>query len=151
MSFEDNRQKFNHFLKVADADNESETFALIDELFAEDYVLHTGGSTLSDPKDVKGREGLREHVRVGYRTFGNVEHIVEDEFGNDYRLATRVRFRASLKGEFLGFAPAGQLIECMIIYITHFRNGKIQECWLDWDSLLTVSEQLAAIQQATKR
>jgi hypothetical protein len=42
MSFEDNRQKFNHFIKVADADNESETVALIDELFAENYVLHTG-------------------------------------------------------------------------------------------------------------
>jgi predicted ester cyclase len=148
MSFDDNRLKFNHFLKVADANNELQTFALIDELFAEDYVLHTGGSTLSDPKDVKGCEGLREHVRVGHRTFGNVEHIVEDEFGDDYRLATRVRFRASLIGEFMGFAPTGQLIECTIIYITHFRNGKIQECWLDWDSLLTVSAQLVAIQKA---
>ena len=148
MSFEDNRRKFNHFLKVADADNEAETFALIDELFAEDYVLHTGGSTLSDPRDVKGREGLKEHVRVGYRTFGNVEHIVEDEFGDDHRLATRVRFRADIKGEFLGFAPSGQRIDCTILYITHFRNGRIQECWLDWDSLLTVSAQLSAMKPA---
>ena len=62
--FKDTRWKFNHFLKRADADNESETVALIDELFAEDYVLHTGGSNLSDPKDVKGREGLREHCEL---------------------------------------------------------------------------------------
>jgi predicted ester cyclase len=59
-----------------------------------------------------------------------------------------VRFRARLKGEFLGFAPAGQLIECTIIYINHFQNGQIQECWLDWDSLLTVSAQLASARQA---
>jgi predicted ester cyclase len=138
----------NRWIKVIDSGNEAEAFAVIDELFADNYVLHTGGSTLSDPRDVMGHEGLREHIRAGYRTFGNMQHIVEDEFGDDDRLATRVRFRAIHKGEFLGIAPTGRVIECTIIYIHHFSGGKIQECWLDWDSLLSVSAQLSAASKA---
>jgi len=42
------------------------------------------------------------------------------------------------------------VIECSIIYISHFRNGKVQECWLDWDSLLMLSVQLAAASQAQR-
>jgi predicted ester cyclase len=140
----------NRWLKAVDSGDEAAVFALIDELVLDTYVLHTGGSTLSDPRDVMGREGLREHTRAAYRTFGNMQHIVEDEFGDDDRLATRVRFRAIHKGEFLGIAPTGRVIECTIIYIHHFSGGKIQECWLDWDSLLRLSVQLAAASQAQR-
>jgi predicted ester cyclase len=144
MSFEENREKLNRYLKAIDHGDEAEVFALIESLFPEDYVLHTGGSTLSDPADVVGREALREHTRAAFRTFANMQHIIEDEFGDDEKLATRVRFLAVLKGEFLGVAAAGREIDCPIIYLHRFHGGKIQECWLNWDALLTVSARLTA-------
>jgi len=127
--------------------NEATAFALIDELFPEDYVLHTGGSTLSHPADMVGRDGLKDHTRAAFQTFSGMQHIVEDEFGDDEKLATRIRFRAVLKGDFLGMTAEGQEIDCPIIYLHRFHDGKIQECWIDWDSLLTVSARLAAALQ----
>jgi predicted ester cyclase len=149
MSYEENSRCMNRWLHAIDSGDEAEVGALIDELASDDYVLHTGGSTLSDPNDVKGREGLREHVRTAYKIFGNMQRLVEDEFGDDDRLATRVRFRAIHKGEFLGIAPTGRTIECSIIYITHFENGRFKECWLDWDSLLSVAAQLGKAAQSS--
>jgi len=65
-SFEENRRKLNEFMRALDDGDEAKAVALMDEYFQEDYVLHTGGSTLRNPIDVVGREGLREHTRVAF-------------------------------------------------------------------------------------
>jgi predicted ester cyclase len=137
MSFKENSRSMRRWIETVDSGNEADAFALIDQLFTVDYVLHTGGSVFSGPVDVKGYDGLREHVRIANRTFGNMQHIVEDEFGDDYRLATRIRFRAIPKGILPGIAGADRPIECTIIYIQHFKEGKIQECWTVYPDDLT--------------
>lgn len=106
--------------RCLDTGTEAEVLRLIDEFFAEDYVAHMAGATW------RGREGLKSHVRAGDK------------------VATRVQFRAVHKGEFLGIAPTGRLIECPVIYIHRFGGGKIQEAWLDWDSLTVLAAQLRA-------
>ena len=45
--FEENRSRLNAFVHALDERDESRACALIDELPAEDYVLHTGGSTVA--------------------------------------------------------------------------------------------------------
>jgi predicted ester cyclase len=136
MSFKENSRCMRRWIESVDSGNEADALALIEELFAVDYILHTGISALSDPVDIRGHEGLREHLRVANRSFRNMQHIVEDEFGDDYRLATRIRFRATQKGELPG-SSTGRRIECTIIYIQHFKEGKTQECWTAYPSDLT--------------
>jgi predicted ester cyclase len=85
---------------------------------------------------------------VAFETFSRMQHIVEDEFGDDEKLATRIRFRAVIASEFLGVAAAGQEINGPIIYLHRFQDGKIQECWIDWDALLSASARLAAASEA---
>ncbi len=149
MSFDENRRRFNEWLAAIDARDGSLVSAMIDEWVADDYVFHNGGSTLSDPPDVVGRDGLRAHTRTAFETFGTMQHVVEEEFGDDERLVTRASFRATVKSDFLGIAAAGREIACSIIYISHFRNGQIREGWVDWDSLLAVSAKLATTGQAS--
>ena len=144
MSFEENRNRLNAFMQTLDEGDESKALALIDDLFAEDYVLHTGGSTVAHHVDVLGRQGLREATLGSFRTFSNMQHIIADEFGDDQKLATRIRFLAVLKGDFLGVSGSDQAIDCPIIYLHRFHNGKIQECWTDWESLWSVAARLAA-------
>ena len=138
MSSEENMQRLRRYLTAVDSGDESRVLTLIEELVAEGYVAHMAGSTL------QGRDGLKAHVRGAFATFANMEHIVEDEFASGDKVVTRVRFRAVQKGEFLGRAPSGQKIECPIIYIHRFAEGRIQEAWLDWDALFVVAHQLGA-------
>jgi predicted ester cyclase len=145
MSLAENKRCVGEWLKTLDSGDEARVSALIDEIVTDDYVLHTGGSTLSDPQDVVGREGLRNHVRIAYRTFADMRHLVQDEFGDNDRLVTRAQFSAKQIGEFCGVPPTGARIECSVIYVQHFRACKIRECWIDWDSLLAVVGQLGAL------
>ena len=56
--------------------------------------------------DVLGRQGLRAATLGAFRTFSNMQHIIEDEFGDDEKMATRIRFQAVSKGDFLGVSPS---------------------------------------------
>ena len=103
---EENRDRLNAFMHALDDGDESKALALIDELFAEDYVLHTGGSTAAHQMDVLGRQGLRAATLGSFRTFSNMQHIIEDEFGDDEKMATRIRFQAVLMGDSLGVSPS---------------------------------------------
>ena len=138
MSCDDNKRAIVRYFSTLDAGSEATMLALIDELVAENYVAHTAGSAL------QGRDGLKAHLRGAYATFTDMRHTIEDNLAEGDTVVTRVRFRAVQRGEFLGVAPSGRQIECPIIYIHRFSAGRIQEAWLDWDSLAVVGEQLRA-------
>jgi predicted ester cyclase len=138
MSGEENKKRIQHYFEVVDSGDQAKLLALIDELMADDYVAHTAGAT------IRGREGLKDYARGVYTTFGNMQHIVEDNLADGDKVVTRVRFRAALKGEFLGIAPSGRQFECPVIYIHRFAGATIHEAWLDWDSLFHVSRHLGA-------
>jgi hypothetical protein len=44
--------------------------------------------------------------------------------------------------ESLGRGPTGQQIECPVMYIHRFADDKIQEAWLDWDSIAALAARL---------
>jgi len=138
MAAEDHKAQVERYLSAIDSGSEAVIMPLIDELFADSYRAHMAGGTL------EGRDGLKAHVRRALAAFGDMRHIVEDNFAAGDRVATRVTFRAVQKGEFLGVASAGQRIECPIIYIHRFAAGRIEEAWLDWDALFTVEHGLGA-------
>lgn len=127
-----------------DHGTEAQSLALVDQLFAPDYVCHMAGS------EMVGRDALKAYTSGAHAIFGEMEHQVLDNFGDGDLLATRVRFTAVHKGEFLGIPATGSRVECPIIYIHRFANGFIQEAWLDWDSLTLLSQQIAAAATAVE-
>jgi len=53
-------------------------------------------------------------------------------------------FQATQKGEFLGISASGKQISSTVFYITRIEDGKMKECWMDWDSLYNlITTQLA--------
>lgn len=127
-----------------DHGTEAESLRLVDQLFAPDYVCHMAAG------EMMGRDGLRAHTSGGYAVFADMEHRILENFGDGDLLATRVLFSAVHKGEFFGMPPTGARVECPITYIHRFADGLIQEAWLDWDSLMMLSQQIAAAAAASE-
>lgn len=138
MSCEENKQRIERYFQAVDSGDTARVLALIDDLVAEDYVAHTAGAT------IQGRDGLKDYARGVYATFADMQHIIEDNLADGDKVVTRVRFRAVQKGEFAGLAASGRPFECPVIYIHRLAGGRIQEAWLDWDSLFVVARQLSA-------
>jgi steroid delta-isomerase-like uncharacterized protein len=138
MSCEENKQQIKRYFEVVDRGDTAEVLALIDDLVAEDYVAHTAGAT------IRGRDGLKDYARDVYDRFDDMHHIIEDNLADGDKVVTRVRFRAVQRGEFAGIPPSGQRFECPVIYIHRFRDGRIEEAWLDWDSLFLVARRLGS-------
>jgi steroid delta-isomerase-like uncharacterized protein len=136
MTADDNKQLIVRYLATLDSGDQERALALVDEIVAHDYVAYWAGSTY------RGRDTLKSHIANAYVTFAEMRHTIEDNLADGDTVVTRVRFRAMLRGDFLGIPAAGKQIECPIIYITKFRDGRFSEVWLDWDSLFTVAQQL---------
>ncbi len=138
MTADANVECIRRYFEVLDQGDEATTLATIDELFAEDYVAHTAGGTLN------GRDILKSHAKASYSAFGKMEHRIEDNFGSGEKVATRILFRATHASDLFGVPATGRTIECPIIYVHRFADGKIQEAWLDWDSVAMVIDRLKA-------
>jgi len=136
MSADDNKRLIVQYLETLDGGDQERALRLVDEIVADDYVAYWAGSTY------RGRDLLKSHIANAYQTFGDMRHTIEDNIAEGETVVTRVTFRAMLKEDFLGLPGAGKQIECPIIYITKFRDGRFREVWLDWDSLFTVERQL---------
>ena len=113
-----------------------QSLALIDELIANDYVCHFASS------EINGPEGTKEHVNQASLIFSNMQHIIKDNLAEGNIVTTRCVFRAIHSGDFMGISGTGKQLEVPIVYIHRIEDGKIKECWIDWDSLLTLTMQL---------
>ncbi len=138
MTAETNVDCIRRYFEVTDKGDEGATLAIIDELFAEDYVAHMAGAT------IERRETLKTHASASYTAFSEMEHRIEDNFGSGDKVTTRVLFRAIHSSDVFGIPATGRRIECPIIYVHRFAHGKIQEAWMDWDSVAVVVERLRA-------
>ena len=113
-----------------------QSLALIDELIAGDYVCHFASY------DINGPDGLKEHINQASGVFSNMQHIIRANFAEGNNVTTRCIFRAIHSGDFMGISGTGSQLEVPIIYMFRIEDGKMKECWVDWDSLLTLTMQL---------
>ncbi len=68
----------------------------------------------------------------------NIEEIIAD--GN--MVSVRYTFQATHKGELMGVPATGKQFSFPVLYMFRFEEGKIQEDWIDWDSLFSLTMQL---------
>jgi steroid delta-isomerase-like uncharacterized protein len=112
--------------------------ALIDELFAPDFVDH-------DPSNpLPGLEGVRQLVGMYRGAFPDLHLTIEDEITEGDRIATRFTGRGTHRGLLMGIPPTGKRVTITAIDILRFENGRIAEHWGNQD-LLGMMRQLGVI------
>ena len=112
--------------------------ALIDELFAPDFVDH-------DPSNpLPGLEGVRQLVSMYRGAFPDLRLTIEDEITEGDRVVTRFTGRGTHKGSLMGIPPTAKRVTITAIDILRFENGRIAEHWGNQD-LLGMMRQLGVI------
>lgn len=103
---------------------------LVDELLADDYVLHFPG--LPGPVD---REGHRQLVTMFRAAFPDWTESVEDAVAENDRVVARVTGVGTHRGEFQGLAPTGRAVRATGVGMARVAGGRIAEAWVSYDAL----------------
>jgi steroid delta-isomerase-like uncharacterized protein len=119
---------------------------LVYEIFDPQYVLHDPNSS----QEVRGLEGSRQFVGVFRSAFPDIAHTIEDQIAEGDKVVTRLRARATHKGELMGILPTGKEVTIRGISIWRIANGKIRECWVNYDAL-GLMQQLGVIPESKEQ
>jgi len=114
-------------------------YALVDELVASDYVVHTPMGV----GDVHGPEGVKQFVKTLHKSLPDLKFTVEDQIADGHRVATRWTCRGTHRGEFQGVPATGKRVTMSGITIFHVDDGKLVEAWASPD-LLGLMQQIGA-------
>jgi steroid delta-isomerase-like uncharacterized protein len=117
-----------------------------DELYAPDYVGHDP----SNPEDIRGLEAAKQAASDYRKAFPDLRVTVEDVIAEGDKVAARLRFRGTHRGELDGIAPTGRRVDCTGIVISRMEGGKIAEDWANFDDL-GMMQQLGAISKPGQR
>jgi len=104
--------------------------AVIDELFAADFVMHDPVL----PMEVRGPEGYKQVVAM-YAAFPDMQLTREDIIAEGDKVAERWTMIGTHKGEFMGIPATGRRITVTGMGIYRLANGKFVETWASYDAL----------------
>ncbi|MBV9228271.1 MAG: ester cyclase [Chloroflexi bacterium] len=108
--------------------------AVFDEVFAPDFVWHTTSKTL------QGREAVTKFLSMFFTAFPDGHFTIEDTVAEADTVVTRMTFRGTHKGAFIGIPPTGKPVQASEIAILRIANGKAVEQW-------TILDMLGLVQQ----
>jgi steroid delta-isomerase-like uncharacterized protein len=124
MSMEKNKELINRFAKAWEKEDMDE----VDRILADDFVFHGA------PPGVKpDREGYKEFVRKHVAAFPDFRVTVEDILAEGDRVAHRVEWTGTHRGEYMGSQPTGKPVTVTAISIVRIEDGKIAEQWAQAD------------------
>jgi steroid delta-isomerase-like uncharacterized protein len=103
---------------------------VVDELVAEDFLNHA-----APPDRQRGRQGLKDVVRMFAAAFPDFRYEVEDVISEDDKIAVRDVFTGTHRGDFMGIPPTGNRVAMEAIHIYRFSAGKLAEHWVARDDL----------------
>ncbi len=125
---------YRRLMSAVAADVES----TVDELFDAEFVDHN-----PVPGQAPGPEGFKQWMRAARSAFPDLAATVADVVADSDRVAARVRYRGTHRGDFLAVPATGTTVEFEAFHVVRFRNGKVLEWWGTAD-LLGVLLQLGA-------
>ena len=105
---------------------------LIEELFSTNFVRH--GPTATEG-EVRGQEGFESLVSMYRSALPDLRIPIEDQIAEGDRVVTRWRARGTHQGELMGNAPTGNPASVTGILVDRVSGGKIEEEWVDYDTL----------------
>jgi steroid delta-isomerase-like uncharacterized protein len=106
-------------------------------LLTEDFAINLAGMTFQ----MRGREAWMSNAEVMQIAFPGIQAQIDDIFAAEDRVAVRLTFRGTHRGEFLGIAPTGR--DVVFMSLEHYRvvDGQLAEEWISSD-LTTLMRQL---------
>jgi steroid delta-isomerase-like uncharacterized protein len=106
---------------------------VIDEVVSEDFVLHDP----LIPEEIRGREGLKEHVEINREAFPDLNITIEQLVAEDDLVAAQFTFRGTHEGSIPDFdiEPTGAEIEIAGMEFDRIEDGKLVETRLLYDTL----------------
>jgi len=113
--------------------------SIADEIVALDYVNHN-----TIPGEPSGREGLKAFVTLLRTAFPDIRFTIDDQLAEGDKVAPRLHFTGTHRGEFAGVPATGKPVTATAINLQRVADGQIQETWLDWDAL-GLMQQLGAV------
>ncbi len=114
-------------------------------VMAPDFVMH-----LAEFPAPLGREAWREGFEMMRRAFPDLEARVEDVIAADDKVAVRVTFRGTHRGEFQGSPATGREVHYVSHEIYRVVNGLFAEEWVCSDNA-TLFRQLTSATQLSPR
>jgi predicted ester cyclase len=118
------------YIRLADEVLTAKKLDVVDELIAENFVEHVGGS----PKTV-GVEGFKTARRRRNAAFPDWRVEIHDLIAEGDKIVVRATGHGTHQGEFLGIAPTGRRVVVSWIAIYRVANGKLAEHWQNIDDL----------------
>lgn len=126
MTAEENKELVKRFAKAW----ENGDLDKMDDILAEDFVFRTA------PPGVRpDREGYKEFVGKHLSAFPDFSVALEDVLAEGDRVAHRVTWTGTHKGEYMGSAPTGKPVAMTVISIVRIEDGRIAEQWAEADVL----------------
>lgn len=113
---------------------EKRNFDAVDDLIAEDYVLHDP-SMPDDAEWSGGREGYREMVEMGTDVFENATIDIQQTISADDYVVGRWSMTGTHVGEMGNIQPSNEEVTMTGIEISRFEDGKLAESWQEINML----------------
>jgi steroid delta-isomerase-like uncharacterized protein len=104
---------------VAAADQDA-----LDHLIAEDIVDHD-----AVPGQAPGRAGIKYWVSMMHDAFADLTGVVEDTVVEGDKIAARVTWRGTHRGDFVGIPGTGARVDMQSVQILRFTDGLASEWW----------------------
>jgi steroid delta-isomerase-like uncharacterized protein len=131
MSTEANKAIARRFFEASDANDQ----VAFDALLAPDLVVHYPGAP--GPLD---RETFLQLANMMLAAFSDRQYTIDDQIAEGDKVATRVTWRATHRGDFQGLPPTGKQVAVSGISIERIKDGKIVERWVSFDQLGTMQQ-----------
>lgn len=120
--------------------NQGNADAIIEEVYAADYVLHDP----SQPEPVVGTQGVHEFIASVSGAFPDLHVTIDDLVTEGDRVVQRLTARGTHQGEFLGVPASGNAVEIWLMVVSRMAGGKVAEEWQLIDAL-TLLQQIGAM------
>lgn len=101
---------------------EAGQLALIDDLFAEDFVDHSPLPGLAPTRD-----GVRTLFGGMLAAFPDLKITIHEQVAEGEKVVTRKTFEGTHRGDFMGIPPSGNPISFSVIDILTIRDGRFRE------------------------
>ena len=131
MSAEENKALVNRFAEAWEKGDLDE----LDELLAGGFVFHA-----RPPGVTPDREGYKEFVSKHLAAFPDFRVTVEDILAEGDRVAHRVTWTGTHRGEYMGIAPTGKPVTVTVVSIVRIEDGRIAEQWAEADVLAVMHQ-----------
>jgi len=104
---------------VAAADNDA-----LDHLIAQDIIDHNAVAG-----QAPGRAGIKYWVTMMHDAFSDLTGVVEDTVVEGDRIAARVTWHGTHRGDFVGIPGTGTAVSMQSVQILKFTDGLAREWW----------------------